>query len=139
MVINPLRPRLKGQIRILLFNRMKTAQVIASHGSLKKNCSVLRSPSKRIREIQGNRFPNNNRSCSIILDSSKDSQISALIKRGTPLLAIDRSMTGGGEGPSAAEVAISFPARLLGAIEELRKLSNFLNGEERGRRRVKGL
>ena len=27
-------------------------------------------------------------------------------------------MIGGGEGPSVAEVAISFPARLLGAIEE---------------------
>ena len=31
-------------------------------------------------------------------------------------------MTGGGEGPSVAEVATSFPARLLGAIEELKKL-----------------
>ena len=27
-------------------------------------------------------------------------------------------MTGGGEGPSVAEVATSFPAHLLGAIEE---------------------
>ena len=27
-------------------------------------------------------------------------------------------MTGGGEGPSVAEVVTSFPARLLGAIEE---------------------
>ena len=34
---------------------------------------------------------------------------------------IDRSMTGGGEGPSVAEVATSFPARLLGAIEEQRR------------------
>ena len=33
-------------------------------------------------------------------------------------------MTRGGEGPSAAEVATSFPARLLGAIEELRKFLN---------------
>ena len=30
-------------------------------------------------------------------------------------------MTGGGEGPSVAEVATSLPARLLGAIEELKK------------------
>ena len=139
MVINPLRPRLKGQIRILLFNRTKTAQVITSPRSLKKNCLVLRSPSEKIREIRGNGFPNNNRSCSIVLDSSKDSQISALIKRGSPLPAIGHSMTGGGEGPSVAEVANSFPARLLGAIERLRKLSNFLNGEERGRTRIKGL
>ena len=142
----PLRPWLKGQIRILFFNRLKTAQVIASYGSLKKNCSVLRSPSKKTREIQGNEFPNNNRSCLIVLDSSKDSQISALkerwhslIKRGSPLPVVGRSMTEGGGGPSAAEVVTSFPARLLGAIEELRKLSNFINEEERGRRRVKGL
>jgi len=68
----------------------------------------------------------NNRSCLIVLDSSKDSQTSALkerqqslIKKRSPLPAIGRSMTGGGEGPSVAEVATSFPARLLGAIEEL--------------------
>ena len=30
-------------------------------------------------------------------------------------------MTGGGEGPSVVEVATSFPARLLGAIGELKK------------------
>ena len=77
-------------------------------------------------------------------DLSKDSQKSALkvrrqslIKRESSLPAIGRSMAGGGEGPSVAEVATSFPARLLGAIEELRKLSNFFNGKERGRRRVK--
>jgi len=40
-------------------------------------------------------------------------------------------MTGGG-GPSAAEVATSFPARLLGAIEELRKFSKL---SERRRKR----
>ena len=34
-------------------------------------------------------------------------------------------MTGGGEGPSVIEVATSFPARLLGAIGELKKCSNF--------------
>ena len=69
-----------------------------------------------------------------------DSQISALkerpqslIKRGSPLPAIGRSMTGGGERPSAVEVATSFPARLLGAIEELRKLSNFFKW--RGKRK----
>ena len=50
----------------------------------------------------------------------------SLIKMGSPLPAIGRSMTGGGEGPSAVEVATSFPARLLGAIEKLRKLSNSL-------------
>ena len=78
----------------------------------------------------------------LMLDSSKDSQKSALkerrqslIKRESSLLAIGRSMTGGREGPSAAEVATSFPARLLGAIEELRKLSVFFNEKERGRRR----
>ena len=65
------------------------------------------------------------------MDSSKDSQTSALkekwlslIKMGSPLPAIGRSMTGGGEGPSTAEVATSFPARLLGAIEELWKFLN---------------
>ena len=54
-----------------------------------------------------------------------DSQISALkerpqslIRRESPLPATGRSMTEGG-GPSAVEVATSFPARLLGAIEEL--------------------
>ena len=34
-------------------------------------------------------------------------------------------MTGGGEGPSVVEVATSFPAPLLGAIEELKKFLNF--------------
>ena len=34
-------------------------------------------------------------------------------------------MTGGGEGPSVVEVATSFPARLLGAIGELKKCLNF--------------
>ena len=34
-------------------------------------------------------------------------------------------MTGGGEGPSIVEVATSFPARLLGAIGELKKFLNF--------------
>ena len=33
-------------------------------------------------------------------------------------------MTGGGEGPSVVEVATSFPARLLGGIEELKKFLN---------------
>ena len=67
----------------------------------------------------------------LMLDLSKDSQKSALkerrqslIKRESFLPAIGRSMTGGGEGPSAAEVAISFPTRLLGAIEELWKFLN---------------
>ena len=59
------------------------------------------------------------------MESFKDSQKStlrerwqSLIKREKSLPAIGCSMTGGGEGPSVAEVATSFPARLLGAIEE---------------------
>ena len=32
-----------------------------------------------------------------------------------------RDRTGGGEGPSVVEVATSFPAHLLGAIEELKR------------------
>ena len=67
----------------------------------------------------------------LMLDSFKDSQKSvlkerwqSLIKRESSLPAIGRSMTEGGEGPSAAEVATSFPARLLGAIEELWKFLN---------------
>ena len=48
-------------------------------------------------------------------------------------------MTGGGEGPSAAEVAASFPARLLGAIEELRKLSNYLMERKEEEEEAKGL
>ena len=67
----------------------------------------------------------------LVVDSSKDSQISALkvrrqslIERESSLPAIGRSMTGGGEGPSAAEVVTSFPARLLGAIEEQWKFLN---------------
>ena len=67
----------------------------------------------------------------LMLDLSKDSQKSALkerrrslVKRESSLPAIGRSMTGGGEGPSAAEVAASFPVRLLGAIGELWKFLN---------------
>jgi len=62
----------------------------------------------------------------LVLDPFKDSQKSALkerrqslIKKKKSLPAIGRSMIGGGEGPSVAEVVTSFPARLLGAIEEL--------------------
>ena len=43
-----------------------------------------------------------------------------------------RLMTGGGEGPSVAEVAASLPARLLGAMKE-QKSSENLN-EEGGER-----
>ena len=39
-------------------------------------------------------------------------------------------MTGGGEGPSVVEVATSFPARLLGAIGELKKSLNFQTKEK---------
>ena len=46
------------------------------------------------------------------------------IRRESLLPATGRSMTEGG-GPSAAEVATSLPARLLGAIEELQKFSKF--------------
>jgi len=41
-------------------------------------------------------------------------------------------MTEGGEGPSVVEVATSFPAHLLGAIEEL--CLGFSNEEERRRK-----
>jgi len=38
-------------------------------------------------------------------------------------------MTGGG-GPSAADVAASFPARLLGAIEEMQESSKYSEAKE---------
>ena len=41
-------------------------------------------------------------------------------------------MTGGGDGPSVVEVATSFPARLLGAIGELKKCSNFQTKKKEG-------
>ena len=43
-------------------------------------------------------------------------------------------MTEGGEGPSVVEVAASLPARLLGAMEELKSFENLNKGEggERG-------
>jgi len=40
-----------------------------------------------------------------------------------------RSMTGGGEGPSVAEVAASLPAHLLGAMEEQESSENLNEGE----------
>ena len=40
-------------------------------------------------------------------------------------------MTGGG-GPSAVEVAASFPARLLGAIEEMQGFSKNSEAKEEG-------
>jgi len=52
-------------------------------------------------------------------------QSPALNKRERFLPAIARSMTGGGECPSIIEVATSFPARLLGAIRELKKFLNY--------------
>ena len=52
------------------------------------------------------------------------------IKRERSLPAIDRSMTGGGEGPSIVEVATSFPARLFGAIGELWKFLKFQTKKE---------
>ena len=98
---------------------------MASYGSLKKNYSVLNSLYKEDRENQGNEFPNENRPYSIVLIS----QILALKekdrRRESLLPAIGRSMTEGGGGPSVAEVATSFPARLLGAIEELQEFSKF--------------
>jgi len=49
------------------------------------------------------------------------------------LPAMGRSMTGGGEGPSVADIAAFLPARLLGAMEELKSSEN-LNEEEGGER-----
>ena len=43
---------------------------------------------------------------------------------------IGQSIIGGGEGPSVVEVATSFLARLLGAIEELKKSLNFQTKEK---------
>ena len=40
------------------------------------------------------------------------------------------SMTGGGEGPSVAEAAVSLPARLLGAMKELWSSENRNEEEE---------
>ena len=94
--------------------------------------------------MQGNGFPNNNRSCSIILDSSKDSQTSALKERRQPLIeresslpAIGHSMTGGGEGPSVVKVATSFPAPLLGAMGDLKKCLNFQMKKKEGEKESK--
>ena len=44
-----------------------------------------------------------------------------------------RSMTGGGEGPSVAEVAAPLPAHLLGAMEELKSSKNLNEGEREKR------
>ena len=44
-----------------------------------------------------------------------------------------RSMIGGGEGASVAEVAASLPARLLGAMEELKSSENLNEGEREER------
>ena len=44
-----------------------------------------------------------------------------------------RSMTGGGEGTSIAEVAASLHARLLVAMEELKSSENSSKGKEEGR------
>ena len=40
---------------------------------------------------------------------------------GPSVIEVVTSFTGGGEGPSVVEVATSFPARLLGAIGELKE------------------
>ena len=40
-----------------------------------------------------------------------------------------RSMTWGGKGASATEVAASLPARLLGAMEKLKSSENLNEGE----------
>ena len=45
---------------------------VASPRSLKKNSSVLEISFEKIREMQENGFPNNIRSCSIILGLSRD-------------------------------------------------------------------
>jgi len=43
-----------------------------------------------------------------------------------------RSMIRGGEGASIAKVAASLPARLLGAMEELKSSENLNEGEGEG-------
>ena len=48
----------------------------------------------------------------------------SLDKRENSLPAMGRSMTGGGEGTSVAEVAASLPSHLLGAMEELKSFEN---------------
>ena len=57
----------------------------------------------------------------------------SLDRRENSLPAMGRSMTGGGEGASIAEVAASLPARLLGAMEELRSSENLNEGEGKER------
>ena len=57
----------------------------------------------------------------------------SLDKRENFLPGMGRSMTGGGEGASVAEVVASLPARFLGAMEELKSSEN-LNEEEEGER-----
>jgi len=106
---------------------------------LKKDSSVLIFPIKKSK----GKF----REQSIALDSFKGTQESSLkekrqslIKRKSSLPTTGHS-TGGGEGPSAAEVATSFPARLLGAIGKrtAKEVLGFLNDERRRRKRVKVL
>jgi len=55
----------------------------------------------------------------------------SLDKRENSLPTMGRSMTGGGEGASVAEIAASLPARLLGAMEELSSSENLNEGEGR--------
>jgi len=47
---------------------------------------------------------------------------------------IGRSMTGGGEGPFIIEVATSFPARLLGATEKLKRFLKSWTKKKRKKR-----
>ena len=57
----------------------------------------------------------------------------SLDKKENSLPAKGRSMTGGEEGASVAEVAATLPAHLLRAIEELRSSENLNEGEGRER------
>ena len=59
-------------------------------------------------------------------------------KKENSLPAMGRSMIGGGEGASVAEVAASLPTRCLGGMEELRSSENPSEGEEEGRDLISG-
>ena len=54
----------------------------------------------------------------------------SLDKRENSLPVMGRSMIGGGEAASVAEVVASLPACLLGVIEELKSSKNLNEGEE---------
>ena len=117
----PSWPRLKEH-DILFLNRMEIAKAMASYESLKEELFSSYFPgASKIGKLKGNEFPDKDRSYLIVLMTEyrlqKDGDHS-LIRLESSLPATGRSMTGEGT-PFAAEVATSFSARLLGAIEEL--------------------